>query len=155
MSDSCPSASGASRCTHRAARQAPKLLFRLEGFFFLFSPSEVYYSSPEKTWEVFTWIKAFLMTRLTSSLHSATSGLWSSRLDEKARRWDRKYSAKVNEGTKCGIKQEGCCLIIVLPVSSLKVIAVIRDTALLKQMKRCCEKQVSLSLWAVNKDSNN
>lgn len=33
-----------------------------------------------------------LMTRLTSSLHSATSGLWSSRLDEKARRWDLKYS---------------------------------------------------------------
>lgn len=47
----------------------------------------------EKTWESFTWIRAALMTRLTSSLHSETSGLWSSRFDEKASRWDRKYSA--------------------------------------------------------------
>lgn len=47
----------------------------------------------EKTWESFTWIRAVLMTRLTSSLHSETSGLWSSRFDEKASRWDRKYSA--------------------------------------------------------------
>lgn len=41
----------------------------------------------------FTWMREFLMTRLTSSLHSATSGLWSSRFDEKANRWDWKYSA--------------------------------------------------------------
>ena len=48
----------------------------------------------ERTREGFTWIREFLMTRLTSSLHSATSGLWSSRFDEKASRWDRKYSAE-------------------------------------------------------------
>lgn len=42
----------------------------------------------------FTWMRDFLMTRLTSSRHSATSGLWSSRLDEKASRWDLKYSGR-------------------------------------------------------------
>jgi len=47
----------------------------------------------ERTREGFTWIREFLMTRLTSSRHSATSGLWSSRFDEKASRWERKYSA--------------------------------------------------------------
>lgn len=47
----------------------------------------------ERERERCTWIREFLMTRLTSSLHSATSGLWSSRLDEKASKWDRKYSA--------------------------------------------------------------
>lgn len=40
-----------------------------------------------------TWIRELLMIRLTSSLHSGTSGLCSSRLEEKASRWDRKYSA--------------------------------------------------------------
>lgn len=45
-------------------------------------------------WEICTWIRAFLMTLLTSSLHSATSGFCSSRLDEKASRCDRKYSAQ-------------------------------------------------------------
>lgn len=50
----------------------------------------------------------FLMTLLTSSLHSATSGLCSSRLEEKAKRWDLKYSVKhifkLNEQTKNTVK---------------------------------------------------
>lgn len=49
--------------------------------------------------EMCTWIRAFLMTRLTSSLHSATSGFCSSRLDEKASRCDRKYSAQKTGNT--------------------------------------------------------
>lgn len=60
------------------------------------APSEVQWSSDSiyqskamvstKGSESFTWIREFLMTRLTSSLHSATPGLWSSRFDEKASR---------------------------------------------------------------------
>lgn len=58
------------------------------------APSEVQWSSDSnyqsktmvsiKVSESFTWIRELLMTRLTSSLHSATPGLWSSRFDEKA-----------------------------------------------------------------------